>query len=95
MSGTVNSPPLFYNTARLSNTVFNFKPSDTDGWTLLDYVNIYLKGDEPSASSKVKDWFDGNIGTIDEQNLRLISTVSSWAIVVEVAWKAEYAEVRN
>ena len=43
----------------------------------------------------MKVYREKNTALLESANLRLISQVSSWALVVDVTWKKAFAEVRK
>ena len=90
---TVAAPPQFYNTSNLTN-MYTLSIDPTK-FQLLESVKIILKGDPASTTSQTKSYIDSNLSLLDNTNLRLISHVSSWAIVLDVTWKAAFADVRK
>lgn len=82
---TVAAPPEFYNVTDLTNKYS--LTIDATKFQLLESVTIYLKGDSAGTKSQIKTYVENNLSVLDTANLRLVSQVSSWAIVVDVTWK--------
>lgn len=68
---------------------------DPTKFELLESVKIYLRGDDSGATSQIKTYIDSNLDKFSTANMRLLSNVSSWAIIVDVTWKKDFAPVRK
>lgn len=61
----------------------------------MESVKLYIRGDPTSTKSLTKEYLTKNTGLLESANLRLISQVSSWAIVIDVTWKKAFSDVRK
>ena len=68
---------------------------DPTKFDLLESVKIYLRGDDSGAKSQIETYIDANLDKFNNANMRLITNVSSWALVVDVTWKKDFAPVRK
>lgn len=66
-------------------------------WKLVDTVDIFLLGvatDSAEPRKSLSDWYTANKALISQFGLNATLSVSSWAIVVDVKWKAAFNPVR-
>ncbi len=68
---------------------------DSTKFHLLESVKLYIRGDSTNTKSLINEYLAKNTGLLESANLRLISQVSSWAIVIDVTWKNEFFDVRK
>jgi hypothetical protein len=81
----------------LSNQLMPNAGAMPASWTLLSSVAIYLQGFSPNQSPRkeLQVWFESNERTIKQLGLESSTLVSSWSIVVDIAWKTPFNPVRN
>ena len=95
VTGTIPDAPVFPTTETLTA---NVTPTIGTDWTLMKSVNIYLDGEatkKDGTKKLIQDWLKTNKKTISEANQFDITRVSSYALVVDVAWDAAFAPVRG
>lgn len=65
-------------------------------FALVDSVTISLSGDVTgNPNNPVRKYLDVAQDSLDNAGMRIISAVSSWAIVVDITWKASFTPVRK
>lgn len=84
-------------TQAVTGPFLTFDSTATAAWKLVDTVEIFLLGvptDSAEPRKSLTDWYTANRSSISQFGLNATLAVSSWAIVVDVKWKAAFAPVR-
>jgi hypothetical protein len=89
--------PTYGTSAISSPALISVDATTTSAWKILETVNVRLLGvakdtDEPRKA--LTDWYTKNKATIATLGLEAALTVSSWAVVVDITWKAAFNNVR-
>lgn len=85
-----------YPSDSLSATAITTVTADST-WKLLGSASVYLAGYAEGAGPRaaLDEWYKKEQASMANNNMLATTSVSSWSIVVDLTWKADFREVRK